>query len=910
MIFSYFDCAGFYVLRAYAFERTAASGISWLLECISQNEVQFECRLKISPRKECGSSQEREFGPTCDEIRLLRNMQQQKVRTPWQRRSRPIRFVAMRLIFSVILCGFCIQSPARPDSEHGARVQGTAFVSDSAGPSYIANAKVTLRGPTIVQTETDEAGRFEFRDIQPGTYTIEVAAPGLSATQIVTVEASKGADIPLELKPATVEESVTVTASANEDPESSPSPTGTISSNTLQNAPNMDDRAESVLPTLPGVVRGPDGRINMKGARTTQSGALVNSANATDPATGGPGISMPIDVVASESVISNPYDPEYGKLTGAITTLDTKTSDFEKFHFSVHNFLPRARVRDGTIDGIGSATPRVTFTGPIWSDHIGFTQSLEYRFVRTPVNSLPASERDTTLASLNSYTQFDLNLTTKQTATVSLAVYPQRLQYLGLNTFTPQSATSDYHQRGYQLYGQHRYLTGTESVLTSQFSYKTFDVDITPAGPGPYQLMLETTAGAFFNSQIRRGSRFDWQETYQFGPRHFLGTHQWRAGLEYARSTYGGRQSFAPVEILGAKESPIERITFNGGAPSHISQQEVTGFAGDRWTVSPRLILDLGLRFDADTLTSSAHVAPRAGFQLALTRSGRTMLRGGVGEFYDRVPLMLPSFRDFPERTVLVLDPQGEVTTSTVYTNQILGGLRNPCSTAWNLALTHKVSTDLLLLVGYEQRSTVNDFVVSTADGGAGTGLVTLSNTGGQSYKELQVSGRYRLHSHLITASYVHSRAYGDLNDFFQFYGNSAKPVIQPNEQGRLPFDAPNRFLLSGELHTPWKLVLVPVYDLHTGFPYSVQDEYRTYVGPRNSLRFPQFSSFDLQVSRQISVPIGNDRRVRAQVGFAVFNLFNHFNPRDVQSIEESSRFGGFFNNSWREYRGKFVVEF
>lgn len=816
----------------------------------------------------------------------------------------------MRLVFAVILCGFGMQSPARSDSEHGTRVQGIAFVSDSPGPSYIANAKVTLRGPTIIEAETDEAGKFEFRDVQPGTYTIEVATPGLSATQIVTVEAGKAAEISLELKPATVQESVTVTASASEGSDSSPSPTGTVSSNTLQNAPNMDDRAESLLPTLPGVVRGPDGRINIKGARTTQSGALVNSANATDPATGGPGISMPIDVVASESVISNPYDPEYGKLTGAIATLDTKTSDFEKFHFSVHNFLPRARVRDGTIDGIGSATPRVTFSGPIWSDHIAFTQSLEYRFVRTPVNSLPPSERDTTLASLNSYTQFDLNLTSKQTATISVALYPQRLQYLGLNTFTPQSGTSDYHQRGYQLYGQHRYLTGSDSVLTSQFGYKTFDVDITPAGSGPSQLMLETTTGAFFNSQFRRGSRFDWQETYQFGTRHFLGTHQWRVGLEYARSTYGGRQSFAPVEIFGVEEIPIERITFNGGAESHIAQQEVTWFVGDRWTASPRLILDLGLRFDSDNLTSSAHVAPRVGFQLALTRSGRTMLRGGVGEFYDRVPLMLPSFRDFPERTMSVLNPQGEVITSTIYTNQILGGLRNPRSTAWNLALTHKVSTDLLLLVGYEQRSTVNDFVVSTADGGAGTGLVTLSNTGGQSYKELQVSGRYRLHNHFITASYVHSRAYGDLNDFFQFYGNTAKPVIQPNEQGRLPFDAPNRFLLSGEFHTPWKLVLAPVYDLHTGFPYSVQDEFRAYVGPRNSLRFPQFSSFDLQVSRQIAVPIGNDRRVKAQVGFAVFNLFNHFNPRDVQSIEESPRFGGFFNNSWREYRGKFVVEF
>ena len=817
--------------------------------------------------------------------------------------------VAAKLLFLCLFTFlFAMQSLAGQNSEAKGQVQGRAFIQDSMGQSYIANAKVTLKGTTVVEAETNEGGKFEFLDVQPGTYTIEVAAPGLAATQVLTVEMGKVAEISLDLKPATVQDSVTVT-SAEESPATSPSPSGTVTSSTLRNAPNIDDRAESILPTLPGVVRGPDGRINMKGARSTQSGALVNSANATDPATGNPGIAVPIDVVASVQVISNPYDPQYGKLTGAVSTLDTKTSDFEKWHCSIHNFIPRARVRDNTVFGIGAATPRTTCTGPLWGDHIAFTQSLEYRFVRTPVNSLPPFQRDTTLASFNSYTQLDFNLTPKQTGTFSAAVYPQKLEYLGLNTFTPQPSTSDYHQRGYQLYGQHRYLTGNESVLTSQFSYKTFDVDITPAGSGPYQLLVETTEGGFFNSQTRRASRFDWEEMYQFAPRHFLGTHEWRVGLEYAHSSYSGLQSFSPVEIQGSNGTPIEQITFTGGGGAYVSQQEVTWFAVDRWTVTPRLLLDAGLRFDGDTVTSSAHAAPRLGFQLALTRSGRTMLRGGVGEFYDRVPLMIPAFQWFPDRTVFALNPTGQVASSTTYTNQIIGNLRNPRSTAWNLALSQKVSSGLLLQVGYEQRTTADDFVVSTVDTGAGTGRITLSNNGGQSYKELQVSGRYQFHKDFLNASYVRSRAYGDLNDFFQFFGNVANPVIQPNGEGRLSFDAPNRFLFSGEFQAPWKLLFAPVFDLHTGFPYSVQNEFREYVGPRNTRRFPEFSSFDLQVSRPVSIPVG-ERRVRARVGFAVFNLFNHFNPREVQTIEESARFGGFFNNAWREYRGKFTLEF
>jgi len=257
-----------------------------------------------------------------------------------------------------------------------------------------------------------------------------------------------------------------------------------------------------------------------------------------------------------------------------------------------------------------------------------------------------------------------------------------------------------------------------------------------------------------------------------------------------------------------------------------------------------------------------------------------------------------------------LLNPVGQVTDSTAYSNRVIGGLHNPRSTAWNLALSQTVSSRLLVQVGYEQRNTARDFVVSSTNGLAGTGLITLSNTGSQSYKELQVTGRCHFGKQALTASYVRSRAYGDLNDFFQFFGNSAKPVIQPNGQGRLPFDAPNRFLLSGEFQGPFKLIFIPVYDLHTGFPYSVQDELRNYVGPRNTRRYPQFSSFDLQVSRPLSIPLGGDRRLKTRVGLAVFNLFNQFNPRDVQNIEESARFGGFFNNAWREFRGKFVVEF
>ena len=70
----------------------------------------------------------------------------------------------------------------------------------------------------------------------------------------------------------------------------------------------------------------------MKGARSTQGGWLVNSANVTDPATGAEAMNLPIDVVSSVQVISNPYDPQYGRFTGAVSSVETKPGNLDQFH--------------------------------------------------------------------------------------------------------------------------------------------------------------------------------------------------------------------------------------------------------------------------------------------------------------------------------------------------------------------------------------------------------------------------------------------------------------------------------------------------------------------------------------------------------------------------------------------------
>src|SRR5208283_5268046 len=222
--------------------------------------------------------------------------------------------------------------------------------------------------------------------------------------------------------------------------------------------------------------------------------------------------------------------------------------------------------------------------------------------------------------------------------------------------------------------------------------------------------------------------------------------------------------------------------------------------------------------------------------------------------------------------------------------------------------LDRQITNTLSVRVGYEDRNTAKDFIVSPINANS-SGIISLSNGGYDSYREFQVTASYRSSRFLVNGSYVHSRAYGSLNDPFLFFGNYPQAVIQPDASGRLSFDAPNRFLSWADIAGPWKLNLIPVLDVHTGFPYSVENQYHEYIGPRNVDRFPRFSSFDLQVTRPISLPFG-ERHVKARAGFGVFNLFSHFNPRDVQNDISSAQFGGFYNDAWRVWRGKLVFQF
>ena len=800
----------------------------------------------------------------------------------------------------------------------GGEVYGRARTVGADGePLYLIGAQMTLvskADPAVrFSAESDATGAYSFSGVPAGTYTLSATLESYQeARQDVAVESGARVEVILTLTLRPLESEITVEGQTQGLQTEFTTSRADIESATLLNAPLVSERFVEALPLVPGVVRGPDGLMNIKGAPSTQSGWLVNSANVTDPATGEQAISLPVDVIEEVEVLPNPYAAEYGKFAGAVTNIETKPST-DKFTFSLNNFLPRLRRREGHIRGIEAATPRVTFSGPLVQGKLAFLQSFEYRLTRHPVTSLPELEQDTDIESFDSFTQLDATLAPTHQLTTVFSVYPEKQRFATLDTFNPQPVSANYRQRGWMAGLRDRYIFGNGSLLESTFSVKDFDVDVYAAAPGDtYILRPERNFGSFFNTQNRISRRYEWLEVYSLAPRQAHGQHLLKLGVFYSHDTFRGTHQSKTVEVRRADDTLAERIAFVGAPLLGRQKDEITLFLHDKWTPARRLTLDLGLRYDRDTLADENNLAPRLGFAYVLTSDNRTLLRGGAGLFYDKVPLNVGTFEQLQQRVVTLFAADGVTVAEgpRTFINRLTEA-ENPRHLAFNLEFDRDLGRGLLLRLGYLQREGRNQYVLDPFDAVAGVPTLLLASRGRSRYREFQVTANYRFREdNFLNVSYVHSESTGDLNGFQEFFGNFEDPIIRANERSRLPFDAPNRVLVWGEVELFWGVRWAPVLDVHSGFPFSLLDETQNFVGARNQGgRFPTFASFDSQIFKDFKVKaFGKKRTVR--VGVKVFNILNHFNPRDVQENLDAPDALSFYNGRGRLFRGKFSIDF
>jgi hypothetical protein len=785
-----------------------------------------------------------------------------------------------------------------------------ADIPDQRKP--LSGVTVTLSsdfvGDKRIQTTTDLEGQYEFSSLVASDYIVTVEFSGFKKYEkklSVQIEATVEHDILLQPVPLT--ENVTITDNRI-DPEKTESTTpATITQEAMRDAPLIDQKFQDALPLLPGVVRGPDGNLNIKGTRPSQSGTLVSSLNVTDPVTGAPAIELPLEAVDTVQVHSNPYSSEFGKFTGAVTTIETRSGSND-LRYLFLGVLPRPRWRDGKIYGVGAATPRIAVGGPIKKDKLFFFQSVEYRFIRTNVPSLEAldeHQRDIMRVSFDSFTRLVWVVNKNNRLTGSFSIFPQKFDYFNLNTFNPSDTTANFHQRGWFVALNEQATFDSGALLQSSFSVKQFDGDIFGNSGAPYEITPDRNFGGWFNRQHRESRRYELLEIFNFAPwQTARGSHAFKAGVNISRTSFDGTDRNTPVSIVRADGTRHQLIDFAGDGVLGLAQNEYSAFVQDKWIVNTRLVFDLGLRYDRDGSGRNNNVAPRLGFAVTPTDSDRTIVRGGVGLFYDKIPLNIGAFEQYQSFLVTTFANDGvtPIDGPRLLLNSEPEDLENPYSVAWNLQLDHQLNERFLLRLGYEERSTRRDFTLEpTAD------ALLLQNNGRSRYREFQALGRFRFQEgRNIFLSYVRSQARGNLNDFNTYFGNQKHAVIRPDEYGRQPFDAPHRMLFWGDFAVPFNMVLTPVVDWRSGFPFSIIDENQDFVGPRNAGgRFPRLLTLDLLVMKALKIRF-RGKEYKGRAGFTVFNIMNHWNPRDVQNNIASPQFGTFFNSADRSVRLKF----
>ena len=791
-------------------------------------------------------------------------------------------------------------------------LQGTVSVSSTNGAGERlpgASLKLTpaSSGQPSRSAVTNEQGEYKFKDLAAGNYTLQTELAGFKQqTKTVTLQKDTTAveNINLEL------EGLSADVTVVEDPDGlNTTPAGepvSFKQDKLQTLPLINEQFQDAIPLVPGVVRGPDGLLNLKGARSSQSGMIVNSTNVTDPVTGESAINLPLEAVQSVEVLTNPYAAEYGEFTSGVTSVQTRSGS-DKFHANGTSLFPRLRRRGGSFVGIGAFTPRITFSGPVIKDKLKFFQSFEYRFVRTPVENLPPLSRDTDLESFDSLSQLDWEIGSKDHLTATVSLFPEKLRHVGLNTFNHQEVTPNFKQRGFLVAINERRVINNKSMLESSFSIKQFDADVFPSsGIAPMDFAPDQNSGSFFNQQARRSKRYQALETYSLDGLNFAGSHFIKIGGGVSHVTFNGRNTSDTVRILRADGTRSQQFDYEGSGLLSSNKTQFLAFFQDKWTLNRRLTLEYGVRYDRDNIASENNISPRVSFAFLPVLDGRTVVRGGFGVFYDEINLNVATFSQLQDRIFSRFGPDGlQVSGSPERQRFEFTGakLRTPRSVNWNVEFDREWLKNLFVRVGYEQRQARREFILNPVESATTGTIIGLDNSGSSRYRELEVTARYKFRENdEFTASYVRSSSQGDLNDFNSYFSNFQNPIIQANERSRLPWDVPNRFLLRGEFHVPYRITLMPVLDVRAGFPYSIIDEDRNFVGPRNRAgRFPNFASLDLQILRTISLG-GKFKNYRAELGLKVFNLTNHFNPRDFQNNLASDNFGGFFNGVGRQF--------
>jgi Carboxypeptidase regulatory-like domain len=307
-------------------------------------------------------------------------------------------FLALAMLFAAPFAG--AQST-------GGRIRGT--VSDPSGAS-VAAATVTLLNEATHSThevQTSASGEYIFIEVPVGSYEIDVTQAGfkkfirkgiaLDLNQVISV------DITLQLGAAT--ESVEVTGAPPIVDTSSTQLGAVVNERASTQLPLNERDVYQLLQLQPGVQSqlgndtfyGSDkpGVVTVNGGRGRANNYSVNGGDGNDLFANLPAIQPSPDSIEEFRVISNSFDAEYGRNSGAVVNVVTK-SGTNNIHGSFYEFFRNDVLNAHPFTFFAAPKPDFkqnqfggTIGGPIKKDKTFFFGSYEGRRIIQGIVSQP-----------------------------------------------------------------------------------------------------------------------------------------------------------------------------------------------------------------------------------------------------------------------------------------------------------------------------------------------------------------------------------------------------------------------------------------------------------------------------------------------------------------------------------------
>ena len=237
------------------------------------------------------------------------------------------------LTFSVVLA-LLVPSVVLAQSTTTGAISGT--VTDQSG-AVLSDVNVTLKSVEKGFTQTTKSnaqGAYQFPLLEPGTYTVTIAAPNfktLTATQTVSVEQNAIVNAKLEVGAAgtTVEVSGEAPLLQSETSEIST----TFNEREITEVPNPGNDLSFIAQTAPGSVmntNGGYGNFSNFGVSATSNLFTLNGMYDNDPFlnlnnSGATNLLLGQNEVAEATVVTNGYSGQYGGFVGANVNYITKS---------------------------------------------------------------------------------------------------------------------------------------------------------------------------------------------------------------------------------------------------------------------------------------------------------------------------------------------------------------------------------------------------------------------------------------------------------------------------------------------------------------------------------------------------------------------------------------------------------